>query len=251
MSARVTKAAQWNYLGGKTPQMHLHLKDDATNVLPDGWSDKTEYLVQHGTWHRVDHDTPKHLIYACDGDLYTTRKIRPDPKGNDSVHGDDGTEWKFSWWDWADANHLPDLGEVVKVSWLFEGTGNVQYGLFSKALVEAKIAEAKLDFAIQRNQVVYTGPMDRFRSTNVYQNYNGITWGIQFNSRAYEGAGQSDDWGGASWPDKATVTAVSKKFLLDGTKDVCANLHTLKTKFPGHPAIAKLEAWEAAQRTGK
>lgn len=136
---------------------------------------------------------------------------------------------------------------MVFVSCCFEGTGNIQHGYFAKTLVEAKIVEAGLEFAVRGNQVVYVGRMDRFRDVDVYQNCNGITWGVHFKSRAYECANQTEDWGGSCWPDKVTANKVAKAFIKNGTKDKCANLPTLKAMFPNHPSVAKLEAWQHRQ----
>jgi hypothetical protein len=238
MSIQVIRAEEFRSMGGTLPRLELILEDTEPNRRIH--SDIMGHLFESGTWHRSDEASSDTLIYAADGDYHTSRNVRMDPEGKYSVHGDDGTEWKHSWFTWQNITFLPSLGDMVQVSCHFQGWGNIHLGLFAKSLVEAKIKEAGLDFAVQGHRVIYTGPKDRFRDIDVYPNYNGITWGVTFRSRAYEGACPSEVWGGAYWPDEATARAVAATFIKDGTKDMCANLDTLKERFPNHPSVSKV-----------
>ena len=241
MSVEVVKAVEWRGMWATLPELHLVLDEPKPGPSQHSLMDR---LVQSGTWYRSEAG----VAYACDGDFYTSRVLCMDPKGPYSVRGHDGKEWRYSGFNWGHLGSLPEWGEMVQVSCCFKGSGNIQFGTFARSLVEAKIKEAGLEFGVLHGRVVYTGPKDRIRDADVYPNCNGITWGVHFYMRVYEGAAKTEDWGGAEWPDQATAKAVAAKFIKDGTKDICANLTTLKAKFPGHAAIAKVEAWEAKQR---
>ncbi len=245
MPVRAIKAVEGRSIGAIKPELYLVLKDDAAKGLPPGWSALMDHLCDYGIWHQINSSTSGPLIYASDGDFHTFRMIRPDPKGRDSVRGNDGSEWKYSWFDWPwGVTYMESLGEMVKCRCYFKGTGNIQTGWFAKSLVEAKIKEAGLEFTVRRSDVVYTGPMDRFREVDVFPHYNGITWGVKFKWGPYKGARRNEEWGGACWPDQATVRAVADAFIKDGTKSECSNLVTLRDRFPEHPAIANLEKYE-------
>ena len=252
MAIQVIKAEQWRGMHATLPELHLVLRDSETGRTD---SNVMDTLCKSGIWHLAPSSTSDQLVWSNNGDFHTSRLINKEhPRRKDvpqhySLKGDDGTDWKHSWFTWQDITSLPDLGEMVRVCCCFEKSGNIQSALFSKALVEAKIKEAGLDFSFTKyGGIIYTGPRDRVRNTNVYQNCNKLTWGIHFEMQAYPNMARAEVWGGACWPDKATVDAVAAKFMKDGTTDMCANLTTLKERFPDHPVVPKLAKWEREHR---
>lgn len=236
----VIRAEEWRSSSAHFPELQLILKSPDQGPLKSNLMDS---LCETGIWHRVETDTTDWLIYASDGDFHTSRLIRPDQKGKYKVRGSDGKEWPYSWFAWRNLSRLEGLGELVQVSCRLDGSGNIQTGLFARTIVEAKAKEAGLEFAVQHGQITYTGPKDRFRSATIYPNSNGVTWGVHFQARAYESAYRQEDWGGACWPDKETVQVIADNWIKNGIQDVCANLTTLKARFPKHPSVPKLERY--------
>lgn len=259
MALQIVKATESHAVGAQLPELVLILRDTEPTPERRGFQFYAmDELLDKGTWHRGaetnEYDRAYgQVIYANDGVFYTARGVRFDPKGKYTVQGDDGTRWTYSWFTWLDPSHVPDVGELVKVHCRAQDTGNIQYGLVPRSLVEAAIRESNLPFAIEHRQIVFTGPKEVIRESQLYPNCNGLTWGVSFRWQAFACADRREEWGGALWPDKATADAVAAKYVKDGVKDICANLSTLKERFPGNPVIAKVEAYEAerAKKAGR
>ncbi len=248
MSIQVERAEASLSMWAPAPELQLRLRDPVAGHWP---SDPAERLLRTGTWHRADPGQvcrDPGVIYAADGDYHVSRRIRVDPNGPYEVAGEDGQPWKYSGWSWHPVLTVPGLGEMAQVSCRYVDSGNIWYAQFSRALVEAKIREAGLEFEVRNYRVFYTGPMELIRDANIYQNCNGLTWGAQYHGRPYVGALPAENWGGAHWPDQAAAQAAADRYVRDGTKEVCAHTRALRARYPDHPVVPAVEAYEAGEQ---
>lgn len=253
MSIQVTGAKIAFAMGAPVPELELTVVD--TERRDKARFNLRDLLRETGTFRILDDaiNLPPSdqylgsLVFAQDGDLGSSFRVRVDPEGKDSIKGENGPIHyeKFYW----DTNITPFMNEPwTSVQVRFPNSGNIQRGLFKVSLVQEAIKKAGLPFEIVRwggHLVVrWTGDPCQIRWTETYRNaHNGLTWGVKFFYRAFEGARIQDKWGGAYWPDEKTAKAVAKAFEEDATTDMCANIQTLKAKFPDHPVVPKVQQW--------
>ena len=236
------KAKAVQYTGNRLPELILYYTIPAS-APQDLRIALMEWLLKNGTWEVLDNTDPTHpLVFASYGMYGTSRRIRLNPEGRYQIRLTTGVV-KFDWfgWDHSINQFLPPTKLVVPVNFQYESTGNIQWGYAPLDEVKEAILQAGLPFEATPSGVLFTGEREVLRAAKIYPNaHNKLTWGVNYSWRAFEGAGNQDDWAGALWPDEKTAKQVADDYIKSGTRDMCATFEALRAKFPDHPVIAKL-----------
>ena len=251
----LTGAKSRQAIGAREPELVLIGVVPKGDPRDDGFDIKRRILAE-AVFEKVPHDSSRPVYVGHLEDLYDVRAFSPDRKGPYTLHTTDG-DLKYGGFSWVSLSDkalpIPLVSVYVQARWAGDGmreSGNLQYLYVPVAVVEKLLIENNLDkeFKVADGRMVFCGDKEAIRSFRIYPHYNDLTWMVHYEFRPNEVADKQDEWAGAYFPDEETVKRAGDQWVKFGSKTHCSGLRALKTLFPGHPVIPKVEEFEENER---